>query len=382
MSDAKIINFMGQRKLAAFLSIALVLASIASLAFRGLNLGLDFLGGTQVEVTYSSPADLDKARSSITEAGFRDATVVYFGAETEVMIRFHGTLEDVALEGISSRLNTLIPGATINEIEKRTQGYEVKLALSDANNLKQVVGELFPSKFFDAVEVKQEEGVTNVYFSKTFGDAMTAMLVDTLAQAAAQEVTLNYSESVDSQVGAEMFENAMMGMLVSLLIVMIYVAFRFQYKFSFGAVAALIHDVIITLGVFSFFHFDFDLTVFAAILAVIGYSLNDTIVVSDRIRENFRKIRQMEPMDIINTSLTQTLGRTLVTSLTTLLVLGALFIFGGEAISGFALALIVGIVVGTYSSIYVSANTLVALHIQKEDMIVPVKEGAEFEEIP
>ena len=171
-------------------------------------------------------------------------------------------------------------------------------------------------------------------------------------------------------------------MLVALFMILMYVAFRFQYKFALGAVTALGHDVVIILGLFSIFAWDFDLTVLAALLAVIGYSLNDTIVVSDRIRENFRTQREMEPMQMIDLSLNQTLGRTLVTSLTTLLVLFALFIFGGEMIKGFSLALILGVLVGTYSSIYVVANMLISLTLIQEDLAVPEPEGAEFDELP
>jgi len=173
-----------------------------------------------------------------------------------------------------------------------------------------------------------------------------------------------------------------LGMLVALFMILMYVAFRFQYKFALGAVTALGHDVVIILGLFSIFAWDFDLTVLAALLAVIGYSLNDTIVVSDRIRENFRIQREMEPMQMIDLSLNQTLGRTVVTSLTTLLVLFALFIFGGEMIKGFSLALILGVLVGTYSSIYVVANMLMSLTLIQEDLAVPEPEGAEFDELP
>lgn len=197
----------------------------------------------------------------------------------------------------------------------------------------------------------------------------------TLKQEADGEVELRRSEYVGAQVGEELREQGGLGMLLALAIVMIYVAFRFQFKFSIGAVAALAHDVIIVLGMFSLFHLEFDLTVLAAILAVIGYSLNDTIVVSDRIRENFRIVRKGLPIDVINLSLSQTLGRTLVTSLTTLLVLIALFYFGGELIHGFATALLIGVIVGTYSSVYVASNVLVSLNICREDLLPPLKEG-------
>ena len=182
--------------------------------------------------------------------------------------------------------------------------------------------------------------------------------------------------------GAELRDQGGLGMLIALFMILMYVAFRFQYKFGLGAVAALMHDVVIILGLFSIFAWDFDLTVLAALLAVIGYSLNDTIVVSDRIRENFRTERVLEPIDMVDLSLNQTLGRTIITSFTTLLVLFALFIFGGELIRGFSLALILGVLVGTYSSIYVVANMLLSMNLSQEDLAIPEPEGADFDGMP
>lgn len=373
---------MGQRKIAATISIVLIIISIVSLSMRGLNLGLDFLGGTQVEVTYAESADLGKARAALDDAGFKDTTVVYFGAESEVMIRFHGSMEEVALEKINASLATVAPSTSITNIEKRTQDFESRITVSGGSDVGSKVATLFPETLYGTVDVSQlPSGETQFATKVSLQDAMTKSLISALKAASGTEVTLNYSESVDSQVGSEMLENALIGLLVALAVVMIYVALRFQYKFALGAVAALIHDVIITLGFFSVFDWDFDLTVFAAVLAVIGYSLNDTIVVSDRIRENFRLIRKATPIEIINSSLNQTLGRTLMTSFTTLLVLFALYLFGGEAIRGFAEALIVGIVIGTYSSIYVAANFMLALHLSNDDLIVPVKEGADLDEL-
>ncbi|MEH6650426.1 MAG: protein translocase subunit SecF [Motiliproteus sp.] len=208
-------------------------------------------------------------------------------------------------------------------------------------------------------------------------DVLTALRAD-----ADSEVTLLRSEFVGAQVGDELREQGGLGMLFALGVVMLYVAMRFQFKFSVGAVVALAHDVLIVLGLFSIFKLDFDLTVLAALLAVIGYSLNDTIVVADRIRENFRKVRRGGPIDVINLSLNQTLGRTLVTSLTTLLVLLALFFFGGEMIHGFATALMIGVLVGTYSSIYVAANVLMAMKVCREDLLPPVKDESEVDDRP
>lgn len=274
----KIIKFMGHRKAALVFSAVLLLSSIISLAINGLNYGLDFNGGTLVEVGYSKVEPLKNIRNTIENAGYENAVVVQFGSETDILVRL-------------------------------PQAYNDKLG----------------NEIIDALE--------NDFDGK---------------------INLRRIEFVGSQVGDELKEQGGLAMLMALGLVMIYVAFRFQFKFSVGAVTALAHDVIITLGIFSLFQLDFDLTVLAAVLAVIGYSLNDTIVVSDRIRENFRKIRKSDSETIIDISLTQTLGRTIVTSLTTLLVLFALFIFGGELIHGFALALIIGVVIGTYSSIWKS----------------------------
>lgn len=306
MPDKKIINFMGQRYIAAALSLLLIIGSIVSLSIKGLNFGLDFTGGTLVEVNYSEPEPLANIRNTLKAANYNNAVVVNFGEETDVLVRLP--------QGMSSTLG--------NEV------------------------------------------------------------LNTLRQDFTGEVELRRIEFVGPQVGEHLKEQGGLAMLMALGVVMLYVAFRFQLKFSVGAVVALIHDVIITLGLFSFFGWDFDLTVLAAILAVIGYSLNDTIVVFDRIRENFRKLRKADPVETINISTTETLSRTLMTSGTTLLVLFTLNFFGGEMIHGFSLALIIGIVVGTYSSIYVAANVLLLLGTTKQDLMIPVKEGSEVDGMP
>jgi len=276
----------------------MILVSIVSLAVQGLKLGLDFTGGTLVEVAYENAASVNDIRSTLDEKGYRDVVVQYFGSEQDILVR-------------------------MSEAYRPNLGEEVLVALQESTT--------------DKVELRR-------------------------------------SEFVGAQVGEELRDQGGLALLLALAVVMVYVAARFQFKFSVGAVVALIHDVIIILGVYSLFQLEFDLTVLAALLAVIGYSLNDTIVVSDRIRENFRIIRQMAPIDIINRSLTQTLGRTLVTSLTTLLVLIALLVVGGELIYFFALALTIGVVVGTYSSIYVAANVLLGMHISREDLLPPETE--------
>ena len=306
LKPLKIIPFMAQRRIAMILSLLLIIGSIGSLASQGLNFGLDFTGGTLVEVSYSEVEPVSNIRNTIAKAGYSNAIVVHFGSETDILIRL-------------------------------SQGY-----------------------------------------SDTLGHEIIAALKKDFAG----EINLRRVEFVGPQVGEELKEQGGLAMLMALGLVMLYITFRFQLKFSVGAVIALVHDVIITLGIFSVLQLDFDLTVLAAVLAVIGYSLNDTIVVSDRIRENFRKIRKAEPVHVIDVSLSETLARTLVTSFTTLLVLISLFIFGGALIHGFAIALIIGVVVGTYSSIYVAANVLLLLGISKEDLIVPVKEGVAVDDMP
>tara|TARA_B100000161_G_scaffold259754_1_gene226019 strand:- start:164 stop:1114 length:951 start_codon:yes stop_codon:yes gene_type:complete len=210
------------------------------------------------------------------------------------------------------------------------------------------------------------------------GESLAAMLqLETQSQ-----VTLLGSDYVSAKVGEELAEQGGLGMLVALGIIMVYIAVRFQFKFSVGAVVALAHDLIITLGIFSVFQMEFNLNTLAAMLAIIGYSLNDTIVVSDRIRENFRRLRKGSPLEMVNASLNQTLSRTLITSLTTLLVLFSILFIGGESTQGFAIALIIGVVIGTYSSIYIASNVIIYMNVTREDLMIPIKEGAELDDLP
>ena len=300
------IPFMSYRRFATIGSLVLLIMSIGSLGFKGLNLGLDFSGGTLIEVSYEESADLVDIRDLMTNNGFDDFQVVNFGSNSDVLIK-----------------------------------------VADKNGNSQL------------------------------GDVIYKFLLD-----ADPSTELKRIEFVGPQIGSELRDQGGLGMLVALGMILLYVAFRFQYKFALGAVAALAHDVVIILGLFSLLSWDFDLTVLAALLAVIGYSLNDTIVVSDRIRENFRGERGFEPDEIVNRSINQTLSRTLITSLTTLLVLFALYFFGGDMIRGFSQALIIGVLVGTYSSIYVVANMLLGLSITQDDLAIPEPEGAEFDDMP
>ena len=303
------IDFLSKRTIALVVSTILLIVSIGSLATQGLKKGIDFTGGTLVELSFADPVELDTLRSLLTNASFEGAIVQHFGSSKEVLIR-------------------LLPNEALNTA-----------ALSN--------------KVLDLVNTK---------FT--------------------QKSELRRAEFVGPQVGEELTEDGGLALLYALICILIYVTFRFEYRFALGSVAALAHDVIITLGFFSVFQFEFDLTVLAAILAVIGYSLNDTIVVFDRVRENFRKLRNCTPTEVVNISLNQTLTRTIMTSLTTLLVLLALFFLGGEIIHDFALALIVGVIIGTYSSIYVASPITLALGISKADLVIVKVDQDELDKIP
>ncbi|MGE6530470.1 protein translocase subunit SecF [Pseudomonas sp. NPDC077382] len=300
----RVINFMGVRHVAFALTVVLTLVSLASLAVKGLNFGLDFTGGTLIELSYEQPVALDQVRSQLAGSGFNEAVVQSFGATTDVLVRMPG---DDPLLG--ERIADALRG----------------------------------------------------------GEAGSA-------------VTVKRVEFVGPAVGEELRDQGGLGMLLALGGILVYVAFRFQWKFGLGAVLSLFHDVILVLGVFSLFQISFDLTVLAAVLAVIGYSLNDTIVIFDRIRENFRMLRKAELLENINISTTQTLLRTLATSVSTLLAVGALMYFGGENLWGFSLALLIGVGAGTYSSVYVAGMLLVWLSLTREDLIPPVVE--EVDELP
>lgn len=298
-------DFMALRKNALIISAVLIFISLASLGLRGLNFGIDFTGGSVIEVGYPQAVELTEIREQMAGAGYESAIVQHFGTASDVLIRI------APQEGIT---NAEISTGVLAALEK--------------------------------------------------GDAM---------------VEMRRVEYVGPQVGDELTEDGGLAVLYALIGILIYVSFRFEKRFAAGSVAALVHDVIITLGFFSVTQIEFDLSVLAAILAVIGYSLNDTIVVFDRIRENFRKMRKGSPSDVVNRSVNQTLARTLVTSLTTLLVLIALFLFGGEIISSFSLALIVGVLIGTYSSIYVASSAILMMGISKQDLMPVEKEGAEVD---
>ena len=297
-------DFMALRKPAMLVSASLLLVAVVSLVTLKLNVGIDFTGGSIIEVGYQQAVELEPIRQALEADGFGDAIVQHFGSASEVLIRL----------------------------------------VSDADK--------------DKAE-------------------LSSQIIGLLEAISETDIDVRRVDFVGPQVGEELTEDGGLAVLYALIAILIYVAFRFEYRFSLGAVAALIHDVVITLGVFSLLQLDFDLSVLAAILAVIGYSLNDTIVVFDRVRENFRKIRKKTSIEVVNTSINQTISRTLMTSFTTLLVLLSLFFLGGEVIHAFATALIIGVLVGTYSSIYVATTTALALGISRSDLLLPEKEGEE-----
>lgn len=297
------IDFTGKRRHAAILSGVLLLLSVWSLATQGLNLGIDFTGGTMIEVGYQNKADLSEIRKTMENGGFDNATVQNFGSLNDVLIRLP------VVEGQN---------------------------MSDLSN--------------EVVNVLNANG---------------------------EELEVRRVEFVGPQVGEELKEDGGLAMIYALIGILIYVALRFEYRFAISSVLALVHDVVLTIGFFSLFRLDFDLTVLAAILAVIGYSLNDTIVVFDRIRETFIKMRKGSPAEIVNLAVNATLGRTIMTSMTTLLVVIALFLLGGEVIHAFATALLIGILVGTYSSIYVAGSAVLAMGVSKADLMPPQKDDDE-----
>jgi preprotein translocase subunit SecF len=303
------INFIGNRNIAMIFSGVLMLISIVSLATRGLQMGIDFTGGTLIEIGYQKAADLTVLRNTLDEAGFSDATVQNFGTAKDVLIR-----------------------------------------------------------------LKLHEGVSSADLS--------SRVLEAINKTTAEPASVRRVEFVGPQVGDDLAEDGFLALLYSTICILIYIAWRFEWKFSVGAVLATIHDVVVTLGLFSILGLEFDLTVLAAVLALIGYSLNDTIVVYDRIRENFRLMRNKSTEEIMNISVNVTLSRTIMTSLTVILVLLSLFFLGGEVLRGFSIVLLFGVFFGTYSSIFIASPMALLLGISPEDLMIPVKEGAEIDRRP
>ena len=325
------IDFIGRRRIAALISISVIVIVLLSLFFRGLNLGIDFTGGTLVEVSYSSSVNTEEVRTNLRRSGLDGVVVQYFGTSKDVLIRLPADPEVDAAESSSLIISSL------------REPYGETLAESSENDSQRCVF---------------QDGTT--------GDCT---------------VQMRRVEFVGPQVGGELTEKGGLAMLYALIGILAYVAWRFEWRFALGAVIALVHDVVVTVGIFSLLGLEFSLPVLAAVLAVIGYSLNDTIVVFDRIRENFRKMRKGTIVEIMNTAINQTLRRTLLTSLTTLLVVVTLILLGGEIIKGFAVALFIGILVGTYSSIFVASPVVLSLRITRDDMLLIKKEGEEADSL-
>jgi preprotein translocase subunit SecF len=326
------IDFLGRRGLAGIVSAVLIVIGIVSLGVRGLSFGIDFTGGTLVEVSYEESVAASSVRDLIAKAGFESALVQYFGTSKDILVRLPASAVEDAAQ-VSSRIMVALRAP-----------YKETLVTGASGDLQQCL---------------------------SYGGASGRCAVQ-----------MRRVEFVGPQVGEELTEKGGLAMLYALLGILIYVSWRFEWRFAIGAVAALVHDVLITVSVFSVLGLEFSLPVLAAILAVIGYSLNDTIVVFDRVRENFRKMRRGTPIEIMNVSVNQTLSRTLLTSLTTLLVVLTLLIIGGEVINGFATALLVGVLVGTYSSIFIANPAVLVLGISREDMLPVKKEGAEADALP
>ncbi len=303
------INFIGNRNIFLIFSSILMIVAIGSLAVKGLKMGIDFTGGTLIEVGYQEPADLNALRDTLDQSGFADATVQNFGTAKDVLIR-----------------------------------------------------------------LKLEEGVSSADLSN--------QVLDVINKSSKLPASLRRVEFVGPQVGDDLAEDGFLALLYSTIAILIYIAWRFEWKFSLGAIIATFHDVIVTLGFFSILDMEFDLTVLAAVLALIGYSLNDTIVIYDRIRESFREMRNKATEEIMNISVNVTLSRTIMTSLTVLLVLVSLFFLGGEVIHGFSIVLLFGVFFGTYSSIFIASPVALMLGVCPADMMAPVKEGADLDQLP
>ena len=324
-------DFLGWRKLALIISGCLIVVSIASLSLRGLNFGIDFTGGTLVEVGYPTAVEIEEARNLLLGSGFEDSVVQHFGTPEDILVR--------------------LPSTALSE-----DGSSAELSSRVMEVLRQPYGE----SLIDSTNLSTQQCVSDGVVSDC-------------------KIQMRRVEFVGPQIGDELANQGGLAMLYALLGILIYVTFRFEWRFAVGSIVALVHDVIITIGVFALFQLEFSLPVLAAVLAVIGYSLNDTIVVCDRIRENFRKMRKSDVIEIMNRAINQTLPRTLLTSLTTLLVVCTLLILGGEVIRGFSVALLIGVLIGTYSSIFVASPTILVLGIKREDMLPVQKEGKAVE---
>lgn len=376
----KVIDFMGIRKYTNAFSIIIAILAVASIVFQGFKLGLDFTGGTQLEVQFDRPADLIKIRHVLEEEKLLSPVAVTFGSDRDVMIRTQDQMSLKGREQIAGEIAKLGNGAALFEVARPTRehdGFVDVIVISNATPEQVTQANIFDSKRFGRTIVGQRDGYTTVAIEKGLESVYSQALLQKLQTATGASIQLRSSESVGPQIGDELRDSGGMGILLAFALVFLYVAVQFQWKFSVGALVGLVHVTLVTLACFTFFQWDFDLNVLAAIIALIGYSINDTIVIFDRVRENFRKLRAIDPIEIVNISMTQTLGRSLMTHITVFLVMAVLFIFGGELLAGFSKAMMIGVVFGCFSSIYIAANVTVAMGISKEDLMPRPKEGEE-----
>lgn len=378
--ELKVINFMGIRKYTSGFSIILTILAVASIAIQGFKLGLDFTGGTQLEVQFDRPADLSVIRDVLEEENLHSPVAVTFGSDSDVMIRTQDQMSSKGREHIGAEVAKLGNGAALQEVARPTReqdGFVDVLVLANVTPEQVTQSNIFDAKRFGRTIIEQKDNLTTVAVEKGLELVYSQYLLERLQTTTGASIKLRSSESVGPQIGDELRDSGGLGMLCAFALVFLYVAVQFQWKFSVGALVGLIHVTIVTLACFTFFQWDFDLNVLAAIIALIGYSINDTIVIFDRIRENFRKLRVMDPLDVVNISMTQTLGRSIMTHVTVFLVMAVLYVFGGELLAGFSKAMMIGVVFGCYSSIYIAANATVAMGISKEDLMPRPKEGEE-----
>ncbi|MDD9885217.1 MAG: protein translocase subunit SecF [Gammaproteobacteria bacterium] len=377
------IDFLGRRKLALTVSTLLLVAGLSSLLGRGLNFGIDFSGGTLVEVGYEESVEIESVRGALREGGFSDAVVQHFGTARDVLVRLPAGSAAAATStggdasrgdaaGSAARLSERLINVLRAPFGEQLSGEESPGGLQQCVSVR---GDALIDDSTVADATVADAAADSTGESTVTDDSTVAPETAPATTVADCRVQMRRVEFVGPQVGDELANQGGLAMLYALIGVLVYVTFRFEWRFAVGSVIALAHDVLVTVGIFSLFQFEFSLPVLAAVLAVIGYSLNDTIVVYDRIRENFRKMRKHGAVDIINISINQTLPRTVLTSLTTLFVVLTLLIFGGEVIRGFAIALFIGVVVGTYSSVFVASPVVLALGITREDMLPVKKEG-------
>lgn len=376
--ELKVINFMGIRKYTSGFSIILTILALASIFGHGFKLGLDFTGGTQLELLFDKPADIPKIRAVLEEEHLRSPVAVIFGETNDVMIRTQDELKNKGHEHIAAEVAKLIPGATVTSVgnpPRDLEGYAESITITNATEEQLTNSKIFDAERFGKVLYTTNNNTVVVAIANPLAAVYSNYLKSKIEQATQSTAKILSSESVGSQVGEELLNKGGLGILCAFALLFLYVAVQFQWKFSVGAIIGLIHVTIVTLGCFSLFQWDFDLNVLAAVLALIGYSINDTIVIFDRIRENFRKLRKMNPLEVVNISMTQVLARSIITHVTVFLVMAVLFFFGGEILNGFSKAMMIGVAYGCYSSIYIAANATVALGISKEDLMPRAKEG-------